>query len=165
MLLTKIYLYLCRWNSVSITNFFSNCRHYHELSNWIVSSGHAILATISGLYIVFHTKNDLIHAKCNLANVYAYVVGGYFLQDSLVLIYVDWQKSFTSEARLRLHNFVLNIQQGIFSITYFFRFLLPNYLFKLASFITQVYWICERPQRQIKKVFRFKNKSDFSRFE
>ena len=127
-------MYLCRWNSVSITNFFLIvCRHYHELSNWIVSSGHAILATISGLYIVFHTKNDLIHAKCNLANVYAYVVVGYFLQDSLVLIYVDWQKNFTSEARLRLPNFVFNIQYGIFS-NFFLQVFTPQLFVQIDIF-------------------------------
>ena len=63
-----------------------------------------VITLISGLHIVMHTKNDLIHAKCNLANVYAYVVAGYFLQDSLVLIYIEWQKSINTRGRLRLLN-------------------------------------------------------------
>ena len=62
-----------------------------------------VIILISGLHIVMHTKNDLIHAKCNLANVYAYVVAGYFLQDSLVLIYIEWQKSINTIGRLRFN--------------------------------------------------------------
>lgn len=64
-------------------------RCHVKISNWIVSSAHAVVATLAGAVIVSHTKHDLIEAECNLTDVYAYVVAGYFLQDSLVLVYLE----------------------------------------------------------------------------
>lgn len=68
-------------------------RKKHEFSNWIVSSTHAIVATFVGLKIVQLTRHDLIHAKCNLAELFAYPLAGYFLQDTLILILIQWQQT------------------------------------------------------------------------